>query len=46
MQILFNLKSKETLRKNYLDPALKYNLVIREYPLKRTSRNQRYKLYK
>lgn len=41
---LLNLKSKETLRKNYINPAVKNGLMILEYPLKPTSRNQRYKI--
>ncbi len=40
---LLGLKSKETLRKNYLGPAIRQGLVILEYPEKPTSRNQRYK---
>ena len=36
------LKSKEMLRKNYLDPALAANLVVMTEPGKPTSRNQRY----
>ena len=43
---LLNLKSKETLRKNYLDPAIKNGLMILEFPEKPTSRNQRYKIIK
>lgn len=41
MQML-GIKSRETLRKNYLDPALKMGLVIRTIPDKPNSRNQRY----
>ncbi len=37
-----NLKSKETLRKNYLDPAIKLGLVEMTLPEKPNSRNQRY----
>ena len=37
-----NLKSKEMLRKNYLDPAISLNLVTMTIPDKPTSRNQRY----
>ena len=37
-----NLKSKETFRKNYLNPAIESNLVFYEYPDKPTSKNQRY----
>ena len=36
------LKSKETLRKNYLNPALKLNLVAMTIPDKPKSKNQRY----
>lgn len=43
---LLNLKSKKTLRKNYLDPAIEEGLLILEFPDKPTSRNQRYKLIK
>ncbi|MGI6734856.1 MAG: Fic family protein [Bacilli bacterium] len=41
---LLNLKSKETLRKNYLNEAIKNKLIVAEFPEKPTSRNQRYKL--
>ena len=37
-----NLKSRETLRKNYLNPAIEMNLVQMTVPDKPTSRNQRY----
>ena len=37
-----NLKSRETLRKNYLNPAIKMNLIKMTLPDKPTSRNQRY----
>ena len=40
---LLNLKSKETLRKHYLNPAIERKLVVLEFPEKPTSRNQRYK---
>ena len=40
---LLDLKSKETLRKNYLDPAIHRGQIVLEYPDKPTSRNQRYK---
>lgn len=40
---LLHLRSKETLRKNYLDPAIKKGQIILEYPDKPTSRNQRYR---
>lgn len=36
------LKSKETLRKNYLNPALESNLIKMTIPDKPNSRNQRY----
>lgn len=36
------LKSKETLRKNYLDPAIRLGLVDMTLPDKPKSRNQRY----
>ena len=41
MQML-GIRSRETLRKNYLDPALRIGLVIRTIPDKPNSRNQRY----
>ncbi len=37
-----NLKSRETLRKNYLNPAIEMNLIQMTLPDKPTSRNQRY----
>lgn len=37
-----NLKSKETFRKNYIDPAIDAGLVKLEIPDKPTSKNQRY----
>jgi Fic family protein len=37
-----NLKSKETFRKNYLNPAIEMNLIQMTVPDKPTSRNQRY----
>lgn len=40
------LKSKETLRKNYLNPAIEKGLLTLEFPDKPTSKNQRYKLTK
>ena len=40
---LLRLKSKETLRKNYLDPALSDGKIVMEYPDRPTSKNQRYK---
>lgn len=36
------LKSKETLRKNYLNPALELNLIAMTIPDKPKSKNQRY----
>lgn len=41
MQML-GIKSRETLRKNYLDPSLRMGLVIRTIPDKPNSKNQRY----
>ena len=43
---LLGLKSKETLRKNYLNPVISDGYVILEYPDKPTSKNQRYKRVK
>ena len=40
---LLNLKSKETLRKNYLNPAIEAGYIVLEFPDKPTSKNQRYK---
>ncbi len=42
---LLGLKSKETFRKNYMNPAIKYNLVKMTLPNKPTSKNQRYIKY-
>lgn len=39
---LLGLKSKETLRKNYLTPAIKDGLIIMTEPDKPNSKNQRY----
>ncbi len=39
---LLKLNSKETLRKNYLNPAIKNGLVIMTIPDKPSSKNQRY----
>ena len=39
---LLGLKSKETLRKNYLTPAIESGLVVMTEPDKPNSRNQRY----
>lgn len=36
------IKSRETFRKNYLNPALKLGIVIRTIPDKPNSKNQRY----
>jgi len=41
---LLELKSKETLRKNYLNPAIESGLLVMEFADKPTSRNQRYKI--
>ena len=40
---LLNLKSKETLRRNYLNPAISSGQIVLEHPDKPTSKNQRYK---
>lgn len=37
-----NIKSKETLRSSYLDPALKNGLIFMTLPEKRNSKNQKY----
>ena len=37
-----NIKSKETFRKNYLNPAIENGLIEFELPERKTSRNQRY----
>ena len=37
-----NLKSRETFRKNYLNPAIELHLITLTIPDKPTSRNQRY----
>lgn len=42
---LLELKSKETFRKNYMNPALKHNLVKMTIPDKPNSKNQRYIKY-
>lgn len=39
---LLGIKSRETFRKNYLNPALELGLVIRTIPDKPNSKNQRY----
>lgn len=43
---LLGLKSKETSRKNYLNPAIEEGYLILEYPSKPTSKNQRYERIK
>ena len=43
---LLGLKSKETFRKNYLNPMVEEGYVVSEYPDKPTSKNQRYKRIK
>lgn len=42
---MLGLKSKETFRKNYMNPALKHNLVKMTFPDKPNSKNQRYIKY-
>lgn len=42
---MLGLKSKETFRKNYMNPALKSNLVKMTLPEKPNSKNQRYIKY-
>lgn len=42
---MLGLKSKETFRKNYMNPALKNNLVKMTLPDKPNSKNQRYIKY-
>lgn len=42
---MLGLKSKETFRKNYMNPALKNNLVKMTIPDKPNSKNQRYIKY-
>lgn len=39
---LLGIKSRETFRKNYLDPALSLGIVVRTIPDKLNSKNQRY----
>ena len=36
------IKSKDSFRKNYLNPAIKLNLINMTIPDKPTSKNQRY----
>ena len=40
---LLGLKSKETLRRNYIDPAIESDFIDMTLPDKPTSRNQRYR---
>ncbi len=42
---MLGLKSKETFRKNYMNPALEFNLVRMTIPDKPNSKNQRYIKY-
>ena len=42
MMTALHLKSKETLRKNYINPALEKGLIVMGIPDKPTSRNQTY----
>ena len=39
---LLNLKSKETLGRHYINPALEMGLIVMSMPDKPTSRNQAY----
>lgn len=39
---MLGIKSRETFRKNYMDPALRLGLVVRTIPDKPNSKNQRY----
>ncbi len=39
---MLNLKSRETFRKNYMDPALRLGIVERTIPDKPNSKNQKY----
>lgn len=39
---MLGLKSKETLRKNYLNPAIELGLIRMTLPEKPSSRNQQY----
>ena len=41
--VLIGLKSKETLRRNYIDPAIESGYIEMTLPDKPTSRNQRYR---
>lgn len=42
LMVLLGLKSKETLRRNYLNPAIEEGLVRMTLPDKPKSKNQRY----
>jgi Fic family protein len=42
IMMALHLKSKETLRKNYINPALEMGLIVMGIPDKPTSRNQTY----
>ena len=42
IMLKLRIKSKETFRKNYLNPAIESGLVEFEIPDKPTSKNQRY----
>ena len=42
IMVLLGLKSKETLRRNYLNPAIEEGLVRMTLPDKPNSKNQRY----
>ncbi len=44
IMLALNIKSRETLRKNYLDPALQAGLVQMTFPDQPTNKNQRYYL--
>ena len=39
---MLGLKSRVNFRKNYIDPALEYKLIVMSIPDKPTSRNQTY----
>ncbi|MFR7591219.1 MAG: Fic family protein [Longibaculum sp.] len=39
---MLGIKSRETFRKNYLNPALKLGMAVRTIPEKPNSKNQRY----
>ncbi len=46
LQNVIKIKSRDTFLNNYLNPALKLDLIERTIPDKPTSRNQRYRLTK